>query len=82
VELKAKVRSPLRKRVDVGGERHVLRLGEIDATVGSATVFVQCDDENTTIRESDANVSVVGIGTGDKRPPRETNTPEPLAESS
>ena len=54
--------------MDVGGKRHVLRLGEIYATVGSATVFVQRDDENTTIRKSDANVSVVGIGTGDKRP--------------
>jgi len=82
VELKTKVGSPLRKRVDIGGKQHVLRLSEIDATVGSATVFVQRDDENTTIRESDANVSVVGISTGDKRPPRETDTPEPSAESS
>src|SRR6185295_2354712 len=36
VEFETKVGSPLRKQVDVGRKRHVLRLGEIDTAVGSA----------------------------------------------
>jgi len=80
VEYETKVRSPLRKRVDGGGKRHVARLGEVDAAVGSTTIFSQGENKNTTIRKSDANGGIVSIGPSDKRPPREANTLKPCAE--
>ena len=66
--------------MDGGGQRHVARLDEVDATVGSTTVFAQGENKDTTIRESDANGGVVSIGPSDKHPPRDANTLKPCAE--
>jgi len=81
VELKTEGRSPWRERGSRRRERHVDRLMEINAAVGSTTIIFQGNDKDATIRKSNTNAQVIRVGPRDIDPPREAQTAEAFAKS-